>query len=399
VVHAEIDVLKELGVEFKVGVEVGKDVRLADLREQGYEAFYLAIGAQASRKLNIAGEDAQGVIAGVDFLRRVNLGEDLRLSGKTIVIGGGNVAIDVARSAVRVGAAQVEMYCLENREQMPALDEEIEEAVAEGILVHPSWGPKRFVTQNGRVTGVEFMQCVSAFDENKRFRPVYDENVTQFVEAEHVLVSIGQAIDWGTLLANSMAELNPNKTLKADALTYQSGQPDIFVGGDAFTGPRFAIDAIAAGKQAAISIHRFVHPGQSLTIGRSKREYQAFDKSDLNLAGYDRLPRQKSGHLGGEKSPASFHDLRATFTEEQVKMETARCLSCGATFVDPALCVGCGVCATKCKFEAISLVREYDGVGAALPDMKPIVIKQMLKRKVKIMGKKVTRSLKSIFNN
>lgn len=399
VVRAEIDILKELGVEFKLGVEVGQEISLADLRKQGYAAFYLAIGAQASRKLNIEGEDAQGVIAGVDFLRSINLGDDLKLSGKVIVIGGGNVAIDVARSAVRVGAGSVAMVCLENREQMPALDEEIEEANAEGIVLHNSWGPKRILTQDGRVSGVEFKRCVSVFDANGRFSPAYDETVTQVVEADFVLVSIGQAIAWGTLLADSQAELNPNKTLKADALTYQSGQPDVFVGGDAYTGPKFAIDAIAAGKQAAISIHRFVHPGQSLTIGRSKRVYPSLDKADLVLGGYDRLPRQKTAQLDAAQSKASFHDLRATFTAEQVKQETARCLSCGATVVDPALCVGCGVCTTKCKFEAISLVREYDGVGAALPDMKPIVIRQMLKRKVKIVGKKITRSIKSIFKN
>jgi NADPH-dependent glutamate synthase beta subunit-like oxidoreductase/NAD-dependent dihydropyrimidine dehydrogenase PreA subunit len=399
VVHAEIDILKELGVEFKLGVEVGKELSLADLRKQGYAAFYLAIGAQASRKLNIEGEDAQGVIAGVDFLRSINLGDDLKLSGKVIVIGGGNVAIDVARSTVRVGAESVAMVCLENREQMPALDEEIEEANAEGIVLHNSWGPKRIVTKDGRVTGVEFKRCVSVFDANGRFNPAYDETVTQMVEADFVLVSIGQAIAWGTLLADSQAELNPNKTMKADALTYQSGQPDVFVGGDAYTGPKFAIDAIAAGKQAAISIHRFVHPGQSLTIGRSKRVYQSLDKADLVLEGYDRLPRQKTVQLDAAKSKASFHDLRATFTADQVRQETARCLSCGATVVDTALCVGCGVCTTKCKFEAVSLVREYDGVGAALPDMKPIVIRQMLKRKVKIAGKKVMRSLKSIFKN
>jgi NADPH-dependent glutamate synthase beta subunit-like oxidoreductase len=394
VVHAEIDILKELGVEFKLGIEVGKGISLDDLRSQGYEAFYLAIGAQASRKLGIPGEDAQGVIPGVDFLRRINLGDDLALNGKVIVIGGGNVAIDVARSAVRVGAEKVELFCLESRKQMPALDEEVEDALSEGITIHNSWGPAQIATKDGRVAGVEFKKCVSVFDENGRFNPAYDKGTTQFVAADFVLVSIGQAIDWGGLLVNTTAELNPNRTMKADPLTYQTGQADVFVGGDACTGPKFAIDAIAAGKQAAISIHRFVHPGQSLTIGRSRREYHSLDKMDLALEGYDRLPRQRTGHVLGAKS---FHDLRSTFTEEQVKQETARCLSCGATVVDPTLCVGCGVCTTRCKFDAISLVREYDGEGAALPDMKPIVIKHMLKRKVKIMGKKLNQSVESVF--
>ncbi len=396
VVNAEIDILREMGVEIRCGVEVGKDVTLAELRQQGFEAFYIAIGAQASRKLNIPGEDAAGVYGGVDFVRRINLGETVRLKGKGIVIGGGNVAIDVARSAVRVGAESLNLYCLEGRQEMPALDEEIAEAEAEGIAVNNGWGPKRILTRDGQVTGVEFKKCVSVFDASGRFNPTYDENAIEVVKADFVLVAIGQAIDWGTLLEGSTAELNPNQTLRADSLTYQTSQPDIFAGGDVVSGPRFAIDAIAAGKQAAISIHRFVHPGQSLTIGRSQRHYVMLNKADLDLDSYDRLPRQKPllAH-----SVINFHDPRATFTEEQVKKETARCLGCGATVVDEALCVGCGVCTTKCKFDAISLVRVYDGAGVALDDMKPVVLKQMLKRQVKIAGKKVSRSVASIFKN
>ena len=399
VVNAEIEILKDLSVEFKLGMEVGKDISLSDLRSQGYAAFYIAIGAQLGRKLGVEGEDGAGVISGVDFVRRINLGEEVKLNGKVLVIGGGNVAIDVARSAVRVGPDKVEMFCLEARHEMPALSDEIEEAEGEGISINNSWGPKRIVTQNGKVTGVEFKKCVSVFDAGGRFNPAYDENETRFVECDFVLTSIGQAIDWGQLLQGSTAALNPNKTLKADPLTYQTSQPDIFAGGDVVTGPRFAIDAIAAGKQAAISIHRFVQPGQSLTIGRSKREYTMLDKSKLELESYDRLPRQQVAHVDAARSKASFHDLRATFTEEQLKKETERCLSCGATVVDEALCVGCGLCTTKCKFDAITLVREYNGVGAALPDMKPYVVRTVLKRKVKIAAKKARKSVAAIFKN
>jgi len=397
VVMAEIDILRELGIEFKLGVEIGRDLSLTDLRGLGYNAFYLAIGAQGGRKLGVEGEDAAGVLSGVDFVRRVNLGENVKLSGRVLVIGGGNVAIDVARSAVRVGAGQVEMFCLENRQQMPALPEEIAEAEAEGIAVHNSWGPKRILSENGRVTGVEFKKCSSVFDANGRFAPSYDENDTVIIPADFVLLSIGQSIEWGGLLSGTTVELNPNKTIQADPLTYQTHQADIFAGGDVVTGPRFAIDAIAAGKQAAISIHRFVHPGQSLTIGRSKREYIMLDKDDLNLAGYDHQARQHPAHSSA--AAGSFHDPRVTFSEEQVKQETQRCLGCGATVVDEAMCVGCGVCTTKCKFDAIALERVYDGEGVALPDMKPVVIKQILKRKIKIAGKKVSRSVTSLLKN
>ncbi|GAA0220100.1 FAD-dependent oxidoreductase [Metaclostridioides mangenotii] len=389
VVNAEIDILRELGVEFKTGVEVGKDLSIEELRKQGFEAFYIAIGAQAGRKLGIEGEDAKGVIPGVDFVRDINLGEGIKLEGNVVVIGGGNVAIDVARNATRVGASKVDMFCLETREQMPALDEEIEETISEDVVINNSWGPKRIITKNDQVVGVEFKKCISVLDENNRFNPTYDDNDVKIVDADNVLVSVGQIIDWGDLIEGSKIELNPNNTIKADLLTYQTSEPDIFIGGDALTGPKFAIDAIAAGKQGAISIHRYVQPGQSLTIGRSKREYHALDKTDLDLDGYDRLPRQEAPHVDSDKSKETFKDLRKTFTEEQMKKETERCLSCGATVVDEFMCVGCGVCATKCKFDAISLVRKYDGEGAAYEDLKPIVVKHMVKRKGKIAVKKV----------
>ncbi|MGB4658814.1 MAG: FAD-dependent oxidoreductase [Mobilitalea sp.] len=394
VVNAEIEILKELGVEFKTGVEVGKDISLKDLRTQGYEAFYLAIGAQLGRKLGIEGENAEGVITGIDFLRNVNLGEDNKLKGRTIVIGGGNVAIDVARTAVRSGASQVSMFCLENRETMPALDEEIEEAMAEDIGINNSWGPKRIVTENNKVTGVEFKKCISTIDASGRFNPVYDESNTIIVNADIVLLSIGQAMDYGSLLEGSKVELNPNKTVKADLYTYQTAEADVFTGGDVLTGPKFAIDAIAAGKQGAISIHRFVQPGQSLIIGRDRRDYHSLDKENIDLEGYDHIPRQKASHVDAVKSKETFKDLRTTFTLEQVKKETERCLSCGATVADEYLCVGCGSCTTKCKFDAITLVRKYDGAGVAYADLKPVVIKTILKRKGKIAIRKAVNVFK-----
>lgn len=397
VVNSEIDILKELGVEFKIGIEVGKDISLKDLREQGFQAFYLAIGAQAGRKLGIEGEEAEGVITGVEFLRKVNLKEEIKTEGQVIVIGGGNVAIDVARTAVRVGASQVDMYCLENRGEMPALQEEIEEALSEGIGINNSWGPKQIITENGRVTGVEFKKCISVFDENKRFNPKFDEKTTKVVKADYVLISVGQGIEWGNLVADSKIELNPNKTIKADSVTYQTAEPDVFAGGDALTGPKFAIDAIALGKEGAVSIHRYVQPGQSLTIGRIKRDYKSLDKDNLELEGYDRLPREKSIHVDGNKSKETFKDLRLTFTEEQVKKETERCLGCGATVVDEYLCVGCGACTTKCKFDAISLVRKYDSSSIELSELRPTVMKYIVKRKVKIATKKARKFFSGLF--
>lgn len=394
VVEAEINILKELGVEFKTGIEVGKDLRLQDLREEGYEAFYIAIGAQAGRKLGIEGEEAEGVISGIDFLRKVNLGEKLELNEDVVVIGGGNVAIDVARTAVRAGGKKISIYCLEKPEEMPALEEEIEESLSEGIMINNSWGPKRIITEDGKVKGIEFKKCLSVFDENNKFNPKYDEEETITVKADTIILSVGQAIDWGGLLEGSKIELNPNNTVKADSFTYQTEEKDVFVGGDVFTGPKFAIDAIAAGKEGAISIHRFVHPGQSLVIGRDRRKYKAFDKENILLEGYDNIPRQRTNHVDGKKARESFKDLRLTFTEEQLKKETERCLSCGATVVDEFLCVGCGACTTRCKFDAISLVRKYDAEGVAFEDLKPVVIKNVIKRKGRIVLKKAKKVLK-----
>ena len=381
VVNAEIDILREMGVEFKTGVEVGKDLTLDGLRSEGFKAIYLAIGAQGGRKLGVEGEDAAGVFAGVDFLRSVNLGEEVKLSGKVIVIGGGNVAIDVARTATRQSADTVSMYCLESASEMPALPEEIEEALSENIEIRNGWGPKRIVSENGRVTAVEFKKCVSVF-ENGKFSPKYDENDTITIPADYVLVSVGQSIEWGGLLDGSKVELGRGNTAHADGFTYQTAAPDVFVGGDVFTGPKYAIDAITAGKQGAISMHRFVWEGQSLVFGRDRREYCSLDKESLDekalTMGFDNTPRQKAGH--NKDLNKSFRDTRVTFTEEQLQKETQRCLGCGAVQVDTTICVGCGMCTTKCKFDAIKLVRTYNAYATSYEKLPLKMAPNMVKR-------------------
>jgi NADPH-dependent glutamate synthase beta subunit-like oxidoreductase/NAD-dependent dihydropyrimidine dehydrogenase PreA subunit len=362
VLNAEIDVLREMGVTFKTGIEVGKDITLNKLREEGYEAFYLAVGAQGGRSLGIEGEEAEGVISGVDFLRNVNLDREEELSGNVVVIGGGNVAMDVARTAARQGAAAIDLYCLESLREMPALPDEIAEAEEDNVSFHNGWGPKRILTEDGKVTGVELKRCTSVFDADHRFKPMYDENDTIIVKADFVLLSIGQSIEWGGLLTESRVELERSGTAIADSLTLQTSEPDVFVGGDCFTGPKFAIHAIASGKEAAISIHRYVQPGQSLVYGRDRREYHAFDKNNIaiGIQDFDTTPRQRPGHSPEKKG--TFRDERMTFTEEQLKKETERCLGCGTVEIDSYKCIGCGLCTTKCKFDAISLERTYDTV-------------------------------------
>lgn len=391
VVQAEIDVIKEMGVEIKTGIEVGKDITIDELRKQGYKAFYLAIGCQGSRKAGIEGEDTKGVMSAVDFLKEAGTKESFPINGDVVVIGGGNVAIDVARTSVRTGKYKVSMYCLEGENEMPASDEEVAEAKEEGIEVNCGWGPKKILTENGEVTGIVLKRCTSVKNAEGRFAPEYDENDTITVECKHVFLSIGQSTVWGGLTKDSGIEVDGVR-IKADPLTYQTTAPDIFVGGDVYTGPKFAIDAIAAGREGAISIHRFVQPHSSLTIGRNRRDFKELDKTDLSISGYDTEKRQIPGMDSSIDHKKSFRDAHLVMTEEQVKKETARCLSCGASVVDTNKCIGCGLCTTKCEFDAIHLYRDNPDCSTMrtseekLKYILPYGAKQALK--IKFKGKK-----------
>ena len=357
IVTAEIDVLREMGVEIRCNVEVGKDVTIKQLREQGYKAFYIGIGCQGGRKTGVPGEDSKGVMTGVEFLHITTDNENYKLDGDTVVIGGGNVAIDVSRTAERCGDGKITQVSLETRDIMPASPEEIELAESEGIIVKGGWGPKEILSEDGKVTGIVFKKCISVKDETGKFNPKYDENETMTIPCKNVILSVGQSIEWGSLLEGTKVELGRGNGPVADPVTYQTAEPDIFVGGDVYTGPKFAIDAIAAGKQGAISIHRYVQPHSSLTIGRDPNYYKELDKDDILVENYDNTGRQHPGMKPGADKK-SFRDYKLTFTEEQVKKETARCLGCGASIVDPNQCIGCGICTTKCEFDAIHLQRD-----------------------------------------
>ena len=386
IIAAEIEVLKTMGVEFRFGIDVGSDVTIQQLRDEGYKAFYIAIGARGGRMAGVPGEDAKGVMSGIEFLNKVNKDEEhMKLSGKTVVIGGGNVAMDVARTALRAGSDDVSMYCLESRDEMPAAKDEIEEALEENISINNGWGPKEIITENGRVKAVVLKKCTSVFNAEKRFAPVYDENDTITIECDNVLLSIGQQIIWGNLLAGTKVELNKNGTAKADPVTYQTAEPDIFVGGDVYTGPRFAIDAIAAAKEGCVSIHRFVHKGHSLTLARDLRHFIELDKNNLDIEEYDNAKRQRPGRKSGDAA-STYRDLREIFTEEQLKTEASRCLGCGATVVDPNKCIGCGLCTTKCEFDAIHLSRDLPDASRMTKseDKLKKILPYMIKREIKI---------------
>ena len=382
VIEAEIDVLRALGVEFHCGVEVGRDVTIPELREQGYKGFYVAIGLQSGGKLGVPGEDAEGVKAGIELMREVNLEGKKSLSGRVVVIGGGNIGADVARTALRCGAEKVSLYCLEDYDSMPMGVEDRTECEEDGIEIHAGWGQTEILAENGKCSGIRFRKCLSVRNAEGRFAPTFDDNTTEEVPCDMVLYCIGQKVDWKGLLTGTAVELNPNGTAKADPVTYQTAEPDLFVGGDVYTGQKFAIDA---GKQGAVSLHRWVQDA-TLTIGRDKREFIELDKNNLLLeeASYDNTPRQRIGY--NETLRKTFKDGRVAFTEEQVKAETARCLGCGASVVDPNKCIGCGICTTRCAFDAIHLHRdlpECSTMRSAEDKMKGI-LPYMIKRKIRI---------------
>ena len=387
---AEIDVIRQLGVEIRCGVEVGKDVTIEDLREQGYKGFYAAIGCQRGRKPGISGENAEGAYTAVDFLRKAGGSESFPLEGDVVVVGGGNVAIDAARVSSRCTDAKISMFCLETRGKMPASNEEIEEALEEGIELNCGWGPKEILEEDGHVRGIVFKKCTRVFDAQGRFSPEYDENDTVTVPCRHVIFSVGQAIDWGHMLDNLHVKLRPNGGALANKLTYQTSEPDIFVGGDVYTGPKFAIDAIAAGREGAVSLHRYVHENCTLTIGRNRRDFIELDKENIKVETYDSSSRQIPPKADVKEQAKTFRDLSQGLSEEQVKKETSRCLSCGASVVDPNKCIGCGICTTKCMFDAIHLHRELPGASVMHTSEEKLkyILPNMVKQSIKVKFKK-----------
>ena len=273
---------------------------------------------------------------------------------------------------------------------MPASNEEIEEALEEGIELNCGWGPKEVLEEDGHVSGVVFKKCTRVFDAQGRFSPEYDENDTVTVPCRHVIFSVGQAIDWGHMLDNLHVELRPNGGALANKLTYQTSEPDIFVGGDVYTGPKFAIDAIAAGREGAVSLHRYVHEHCTLTIGRNRRDFIELDKENIKVETYDSSSRQIPPKADVKEQAKTFRDLSQSLSEEQVKKETSRCLSCGASVVDPNKCIGCGICTTKCMFDAIHLHRELPGASVMHTSEEKLkyILPNMVKQSIKVKFKK-----------
>jgi len=361
VVNAEIEILKAMGVEIRCGVEVGKDVTFQSLREEGFKGFFVGTGLQACGKLGIPGDDAKGVIGGVDYVKEVTLGKAKKLSGDVVVIGGGNIGADVARTAIRQGAKSVHLYCLESWDEMPMGAEDQEFLQNEGVVIHDGWGQTEVVTKDGKVAGIKFRKCLSVKNAEGRFDPKFDDSETTEQKCSTILFSIGQKPDYGKLFEGTKVEFSPRGMIVADPVTLQTAEPDIFAGGDSVSGQKFVVDALAMGREGAVSLHRFVNKGQHLMIHRNTRNFGMLNKDDVVIPAADfRKPPRQIREIDESKKLTMDYEIRQ-FSEEQIKKEAERCLKCGRSVVDTNKCIGCGMCTVQCKFDAIHLFRLPDG--------------------------------------
>jgi formate dehydrogenase beta subunit len=410
IVQAEIQVIVNLGVQIKLKSRLGRDFSLASLKQDGFEAIFLAIGAHKSRELNIEGADLDGTFRAIDYLLNINLGYQINLQGKVVVIGGGNVAFDVARSvvrqagqiddmspkalrkmlreatitldqltrgekqapedlkvaldvarqALRTGVREVHMYCLESLEEMPATKAEIEEAVEEGVKLHTRWGPKRILGKDGRVSGIELIRVASVFDQNGRFNPTFFEGTEETVAADGVVLAIGQAADLSWVRPEDNLKITARGTIEADPQTLATSRPDVFAGGDVAFGPRIIITAVAEGRRAAKSIAKFLTgttPTESATIRTT------IYNAHRMFPGFERLPRKEPPTIGIERR-VGIAEIENAYPQPEALAQANRCLKCHISPVfDGDLCVLCGGCVDVCPEYCFRIVDVADLKG------------------------------------
>jgi len=342
ILAGEIKVVQDLGAELKCGVTFGKDVTLESLKRDGYSAVFLAIGLHNGRKLGIENEDIEGVLQGVSFLRDAAMGKKVDIGRDVVVVGGGNVAVDVAQTAKRLGAENVTLICLERREEMPAWEYEIIEAVEDEIKIVNSFGPRNFFIDKDkqRIAGIEFNSCSRVFDENGRFNPQFDENVCQTFHCDTVIVAIGQSANLDGIKEQGIAISRPGG-LEADSVTLQTPIDWVFAGGDAFYGPKSVVDAVACGKEAAISIHRYIN---NMDLREGRDQTWEFVRPDIDNA--EKKDRVKIECLHPKARAGNFLEVAGGYNEDAAKLEANRCLSCG-------LCSECYQCVEACLAGAI----------------------------------------------
>ena len=399
VLQAQIREILDLGPELRLNARLGKDFSLEDLRRQGYKAILLAFGLHRSRDLNLPGHELDGVVKGIDFLLNVNLGYRFSIGKQVVVIGGGNVAIDVARSAMReqqkltpgeegaaglpneltssehdvamkefmdvsrqalrMGAREVHLVCLESREEMPASEEEIEEGLVEGIKMHPSLGPKQFVGSNGKLTGLEVINCTSVFDAQHRFNPSFAAGTESIIPCDTVILAIGQASDTSFLKPLDGIETTRQGTLKIDPATLMTTAPGIFAAGDVAFGPRLIINAVADGKRAAEEIDKFIRGSEwkpkprfvQITLLDHHEMAEQYD--EYSRLGVPVIPLERRTGVA---------EVETGFTEEQARREASRCLQCWINTIfegneaEGTECILCGGCVDVCPQNCLQLV-------------------------------------------
>ena len=399
VLQAQIREILDLGPELKLNIRLGRNFSLGDLKHQGFKAVLMAFGLHRSRELNLPGNDLDGVVKGIDFLLNVNLGYRFEVGKRVVVIGGGNVAIDVARSAMReqqqklvtdmssvvlpneltssetdvvikefmdvsraalrMGAREVHLVCLESREEMPASEEEIEEGLLEGMKLRPSLGPKQFVGENGKLTGLEVVKCVSVFDENKRFNPKFEPRTEMVIPCDTVILAIGQASDLSFLKPEDGIETTRQGTLKINPETLMTSAAGIFAAGDIAFGPRLVINAVADGKKAAAEIDKFLRGPE----WKPKDKYVQITVLNHHemAAQYDEYSRLAVPALPVERR-TGVAEVETGYTEEQARSEASRCLQCWINTIfegheaNGTECILCGGCVDVCPENCLSLV-------------------------------------------
>ena len=322
VLQKDIEEILSQEIELKVNTPIGNGLTLAELKNQGYQAIFLAVGAQLSRKIKIDGVDLEGVLWGLDFLREVNLGQEVKVRERVLVIGGGNVAIDVALTALRLGAKEVQLACLESRAEMPGFEWGIQEALEEGIVLNVSWGPKRILGTNGEVTGIELIRCTSVFDQQGKFNPSFDESVTKTIDADMVILAIGQAVDLSFLGEGSeVKSIGGVIRVKDNLATDAEG---VFAGGDAVIGPASVVEAVAAGRRAATSIDRYLGGSGIIDEVLAPMGEPKVERED----NFPSLPRHVVPCLPVEQRLGSFDEIEYSYDEETTIAESRRCLHC-----------------------------------------------------------------------
>jgi NADPH-dependent glutamate synthase beta subunit-like oxidoreductase len=354
ILDAQIEYIEGMGVDFKTGVTFGKDLTLSGLRKNEYEAILLAIGAQQSRKIEIEGFQLTDVLWGLDFLKIVKLQQKVKVKNRVIVIGGGNVAIDAALTAHRLGAKEVRIVCLEGRDEMPAHEEAIKTAMDEGIDISVSWGPKRIISDRGNVTGIELIRCLSVYDEARKFKPGFDEKTTRFIETDMVIFAIGESTDLSVLPREMKTN---NNHILADPITLETSLPGVFAAGVAVTGPGSVVEAIASGKKAAVSIDRYLK-GKDLKAGR-EAEVKVVKKPPRE--GVEKKPRQAIPLLPVDQRKSNFDEIKMGFDKDRAEQEERRCMACGSRAFIKYLedCMTCYTCERDCPEKAIFVSPEH----------------------------------------